>query len=109
VTRILAEFREKLEPFYSEVGRAFDRPRADHPDAHRRLLLRHSLREEAVRGGSSCTSPIVGSAASILTTRFPDHSTFSVNRHGRFRDSDLFRQVFEAVVAGMHGRGLVQR
>jgi gas vesicle protein len=27
-----------------------------------------------------------------------DHSTFSVNRHGRFRDSDLLRHVFEAVV-----------
>jgi IS5 family transposase len=28
----------------------------------------------------------------------PDHSTFSKNRHGRFRDSDLFRRVFEAVL-----------
>lgn len=25
----------------------------------------------------------------------PDHSTFSKNRHGRFRDSDLLRQLFE--------------
>jgi transposase len=25
----------------------------------------------------------------------PDHSTFSKNRHGRFRDSDLLREVFE--------------
>jgi hypothetical protein len=30
--------------------------------------------------------------------KVPDHSTFSVNRDGRFRDSDLLRQVFEAVV-----------
>ena len=28
----------------------------------------------------------------------PDHSTFSKNRHGRFRDSDLFRRVFESVL-----------
>ena len=28
----------------------------------------------------------------------PDHSTFSKNRHGRFRDSDLLRHVFEAVL-----------
>src|SRR3954447_24320975 len=28
----------------------------------------------------------------------PNHSTFSKNRHGRFRDSDLFRQVFEHIV-----------
>jgi transposase len=25
----------------------------------------------------------------------PDHSTFSKNRHGRFRDSDLLRELFE--------------
>jgi hypothetical protein len=28
----------------------------------------------------------------------PDHSTFSKNRHGRFRDSDLLREVFETTV-----------
>jgi len=28
----------------------------------------------------------------------PDHSTFSKNRHGRFRDSDVLRHVFEIVV-----------
>jgi Transposase DDE domain len=28
----------------------------------------------------------------------PDHSTFSKNRHGRFRECDLFRHLFEAVV-----------
>ena len=28
----------------------------------------------------------------------PDHSTFSKNRHGRFRDSDLLRRLFEQVV-----------
>jgi hypothetical protein len=38
VGRILAEFREKLVPFYSEIGR-----RTDDPHAHRWLLLRHSL------------------------------------------------------------------
>ena len=28
----------------------------------------------------------------------PDHSTFSKNRHGRFRDSDLLRRLFEVVL-----------
>jgi hypothetical protein len=28
----------------------------------------------------------------------PDHSTFSKNRHGQFRDSDLLRAVFEMTV-----------
>lgn len=33
-----------------------------------------------------------------LDDAVPDHSTFSKNRHGRFRDSDLPRLVFERVV-----------
>jgi IS5 family transposase len=37
----------------------------------------------------------------------PDHSTFSKNRHGRFRESDLFRQLFEGVVARCIAEGLV--
>jgi len=28
----------------------------------------------------------------------PDHSTFSKNRHGRFRESEAFRHVFEQVL-----------
>ena len=38
----------------------------------------------------------------------PDHSTFSVNRHDRFRDSDLLRHVFEAVVRACMDAGLVK-
>jgi len=34
-----------------------------------------------------------------LSDRIPDHSTFSKNRHGRFRESDLLRHVFETTVA----------
>jgi transposase len=37
----------------------------------------------------------------------PDHSTFSKNRHGRFRDSDAFRHVFETVVDRCIEEGLV--
>ncbi len=37
----------------------------------------------------------------------PDHSTFSKNRHGRFRDSDLLRAVFEATVRRCLDEGLV--
>jgi transposase len=42
-----------------------------------------------------------------LEDRVPDHSTFSVNRHGRFRDSDILRTVFEDVVCGCMAAGLV--
>jgi transposase len=30
-----------------------------------------------------------------LDDQVPDHSTFSVNRHGRFRNSAIFRKLFE--------------
>jgi IS5 family transposase len=43
-----------------------------------------------------------------LDDQVPDHSTFSVNRHGRFRDSDILRQVFEAVVRACMDAGLVK-
>ena len=41
-----------------------------------------------------------------LEDRVPDHSTFSVNRHGRFRDSDILRRVFEQVVQDCIEAGL---
>jgi hypothetical protein len=37
----------------------------------------------------------------------PDHSTFSKNRHGRFRDSDLLRRLFEATVRRCMAEGIV--
>ncbi|PRZ41449.1 transposase [Tritonibacter scottomollicae] len=42
-----------------------------------------------------------------LNDRIPDHSTFSKNRHGRFRESDLLRHVFETTVARCMEEGLV--
>jgi transposase len=38
----------------------------------------------------------------------PDHSTFSVNRHGRFRDSNILRRLFEAIVTACMNAGLVK-
>lgn len=42
-----------------------------------------------------------------LDGKVPDHFTFSKYRHGKFRDSDLLRKVFEAVVARCISEGLV--
>jgi transposase len=42
-----------------------------------------------------------------LEDKVPHHSTFSVNRHGRFRDSDILRMVFEEVVCRCMETGLV--
>ncbi|UWQ33247.1 transposase [Leisingera sp. M527] len=42
-----------------------------------------------------------------LSDRVPDHSTFSKNCHGRFRNSDLPRHLIEDVVARCVAEGLV--
>lgn len=43
-----------------------------------------------------------------LEDQIPDHSTFSKNRHGRFRQSDAFRLVFENVLRRCMHEGLVR-
>src|SRR5260370_31158815 len=42
-----------------------------------------------------------------LDGEVPDHSTFSKTRHGRFRDADLLRELFETVVRRCMAEGLV--
>jgi transposase len=42
-----------------------------------------------------------------LDGEVPDYSTFSKNRHGRFRDCDLLRKLFETVVQRCIAEGLV--
>lgn len=43
-----------------------------------------------------------------LEDKVPDHSTFSKNRHGRFRDSGIFRHLFEIVLQRCMNEGLVR-
>jgi len=43
-----------------------------------------------------------------LEDEIPDHSTFSKNRHGRFRESNAFRHLFETVLQRCMNEGLVQ-
>src|SRR6185369_1035147 len=43
-----------------------------------------------------------------LDDKVPHHSTFSVNRLGRFRESEILRHVFERVVAACMAAGLVK-
>lgn len=42
-----------------------------------------------------------------LQQRVPDHSTFSKNRHGRFRQSDAFRLLLESVLCRCMKEGLL--
>jgi hypothetical protein len=43
-----------------------------------------------------------------LEDEVPDHSTFSKNRHGRFREADLLRLVFDTVVQRCNDEGLIK-
>lgn len=43
-----------------------------------------------------------------LEDAVPDHSTFSKNRHGRFRQSNALRWVFDEVVRGCMAHGLIK-
>lgn len=43
-----------------------------------------------------------------LEDEVPDHSTFSKNRHGRFRESGAFRWLFDTVVRRCMEAGLVK-
>ena len=42
-----------------------------------------------------------------MEEKVPDHSTFSKNRHGRFRDSGVWEEIFEEVVRRCIAAGLV--
>jgi transposase len=107
VARIMAELREKLGPFYSEIGR----PSID-PELMIRMLIVgycYGIRSER----RLCEEVELHLAYRWfcrldLDDKVPDHSTFSVNRHGRFRESDAFRHVFEAVVRTCMDTGLVE-
>jgi transposase len=107
VSRVLAELREELKPFYSELGR----PSID-PELMLRMLIVgycYGLRSER----RLCEEVELHLAYRWfcrldLEDQVPDHSTFSVNRHGRFRDGDIFRQLFEAVVRACMDAGLVK-
>src|SRR5215467_2879620 len=107
VTQVLVEVREKLRPLYSEIGR----PSID-PELMLRMLIVgycYGLRSER----RLCEEVELHLAYRWfcrldLEDKVPDHSTFSVNRHGRFRASDIFRQLFEAVVRACMNAGLVK-
>ena len=107
VTQVLADLRGKLAPFYSDIGR----PSID-PELMIRMLIVgycYGIRFER----RLCEEVELHLAYRWfcrlhLDDRVPDHSTFSVNRHGRFRDSDILRHVFEAVVRACMEAGLVK-
>ena len=100
------DLRQHLAPFYTHWT-TLGGPRSHGADAAGRLLLSRPLRTAAVRRSASepCVSLVL---PTWLEDKVPDHSSFSKNRHGRFRESDVFRHVFEGVVRRCMAEGLVR-
>jgi len=102
----LSSIREHLRPFYSEVGR----PSIDPELLIRMLIVGYCFGIRSER--RLCEEVHLNLAYRWfcklgLDGEVPDHSTFSKNRHGRFRDSDLLREVFETTVRRCMTEGLV--
>ena len=102
----LGGIREHLRPYYSETGR----PSIDPELMIRMLLVGYCL---GIRSERRLCEEVHLNLAYRWFCRLgldgavPDHSTFSKNRHGRFRDSDLLRTLFEKTVARCIAEGLV--
>jgi transposase len=102
----LSEVRRELVPFYSLMGR----PSVDPELMIRMLIIGYCFGIRSER--RLCEEVHLNLAYRWfcrlgLEGQVPDHSTFSKNRHGRFRESDLLRHVFESVVHRCLEEGLV--
>jgi transposase len=102
----LGDIREHLRPYYSETGR----PSIDPELMIRMLMIGYCM---GIRSERRLCEEVHLNLAYRWFCRLgldgavPDHSTFSKNRHGRFRDSDLLRKLFEMTVARCMSEGLV--
>jgi transposase len=93
----LGDLRRHLAPFYSHTGR----PSIDPELMVRMLIVGYSFGIRSERRLCEEVHLNLGYRWFCrlgLEDTVPDHSTFSKNRHGRFRESEAFRQVFESVV-----------
>lgn len=102
----LTSIRTHLADFYSHTGR----PSVDPELLIRMLLVGYCFGIRSER--RLCEEVHLNLAYRWfcrldLNDRVPDHSTFSKNRHGRFRESELLRHLFETTVARCIAEGLV--
>src|SRR5216117_1726785 len=102
----LSWVHKELAPYYSHTGR----PSIDPVLMIRMLIIGYvfAIRSERML----CREVKVNFAyrwfcGLSIEDKIPDHSTFSRARHERFRDSDMFRRVFERVVGTCIAAGLV--
>ena len=107
VTAALADLHKELSPFYAEIGR----PSVDPELMIRMLLVGYCY---GIRSERRLVQEVDLHLAYRwfcklnLEDTIPHHSTFSVNRLGRFRESDVLRYIFERVVRSAMDHGLVK-
>ena len=102
----LSGLREHLQPYYSSIGR----PSIDPELMIRMLIVGYCFGIRSERRLCDEVHLNLGYrwfCRLSLDAAVPDHSTFSKARHGRFRDADLLRHVFETVVRRCMAEGLV--
>lgn len=103
----LSEFRQNLTESYSHTGR----PSIDPELLVRMLIIGYCY---GIRSERRLCEEISMNLAYRwfcrlgLKDKVPDHSSFSKNRHGRFRDHDAFRQLFDSVLRRCMAEGLVR-
>ena len=107
VTTALADLHNGQESFYSDIGR----PSVDPELMIRMLVVGYCY---GIRSERRLTQEVELHLAYRwfckldLDDEIPHHSTFSLNRLGRFRDSDVLRHIFERVVWTAMAMGLVK-
>jgi transposase len=102
----LGGLRTHLAPFYSEIGR----PSIDPELLIRMLIVGYcfGIRSERRLGEEVHLNLAYRWFCRLgLDGWVPEHSTFSKNRHGRFRESDLLRRLFETVLQRCIDEGLI--
>ena len=98
--------RATLIPYYSHLGR----PSVDPELLLRMLIVGYCF---AIRSERRLCEEVHLNLAYRwfcglgLAGKVPDHSSFSANRNGRFRDSDILRAMFETTVERCMAEGLV--
>ena len=102
----LSWVHSELAPYYSQLGR----PSIDPVLMIRMLIVGYVFAIRSER--SLCRDVQVNLAyrwfcGLSIEDKIPDHSAFSRARNERFRDSGIFRRVFERVVAACIAAGLV--
>jgi transposase len=102
----LGDLRRQLAPFHSDRGR----PSIDPEPMIRMLIVGYCY---GIRSERRLCQEVHLNLAYRWFCRLeldgdvPDHSTFSKNRHGRFRESDLLRRLFETTVQRCTIEGVV--